>query len=206
MRFWGPSWRDRWPTIALFVLFALFIVLEVLTSQHLRLSILMVIVLVSAAIEYRRQCRVEMDGEIASLESKIAGKVYAREAKESAKRHGSGARAKAEERLLEGRLRLAEYAFARGAVVEAHYQALKAHLEGEQDAVRAMSRYRRAWTSLGCPECREPPRVDFTEEQIELSMAVLLLHGVDAGAAKARLERLADGGCADATLFLRRIG
>lgn len=203
VRFWGPRWKDRWPTVALFVLF---LVLQMLTDQHLRLSILMVTVLVIIAIESKCRHHAHLDGKIASLESKIAGKVYAREAKVSAKRHGSGAQAKETERKLEGRLRLAEFAFARGAVVEAHYQALKAHLEGEKDAARAMSRYRRAWVAMGSPECRERPRVDFTEIQIELSMAVLILHGINAWAAKPRLERLAKKGCAEAGLFLRRIG
>ena len=111
-----------------------------------------------------------------------------------------------EQKLMDGYLRIADFAFKRKDVIEAYYWALKAMLHGSQAGRRLMNRYRSVWTSLGCPTHYEP-RVDFTARCASLAIFVLRLTSrVNPNKALHDLKGLAASGFEEAQVFLERIG
>ena len=106
---------------------------------------------------------------------------------------------------LEAMVKLGDYAYRRGAVVEAFYWTLLAELKGATGLGAALREMRVRWMSEGCPEEYENTYVEFTEEQGVFARAVLRLQcGVDPQYARARLKELAERGVEDAMRFLKR--
>ena len=104
---------------------------------------------------------------------------------------------------LEAMVKLGDYAYRRGAVVEAFYWTLLAELKGATGLGVALREMRSRWLSEGCPEEYENAYKDFTEEQGVFARAVLRLQsGVNPQYARARLKELADRGVEEARLFL----
>lgn len=105
---------------------------------------------------------------------------------------------------LEAMVKLGDYAYRRGAVVEAYYWTLLAELKGATGLGVALREMRLRWLSEGCPEEYENAYGDFTEEQGVFARAVLRLQcGVDPQYARARLKELAECGVEEAQLFLK---
>lgn len=111
-----------------------------------------------------------------------------------------------EQKLIDGYLRIADFAFKRKNVIEAYYWALKAMLHGSQAGRRLMNRYRSVWTSLGCPTHYESSD-EFTTKCAYLAIFVLRLTSrVDPNKALRDLKGLAATGFEEAQAFLERIG
>ena len=104
---------------------------------------------------------------------------------------------------LEAMVKLGDYAYRRGAVVEAFYWTILAELKGATGLDEALCEMRTRWLSEGCPEEYENAYTDFTEEQGDFARAVLRLQcEVDPQYAYACLKELADRGVPEAQLFL----
>ena len=104
---------------------------------------------------------------------------------------------------LEAMVKLGDYAYRRGAVVEAFYWTLLAELKGATGLNVQLRELRSRWQSLGCPKQYRNAYTDFTEEQGVFARAVLRLQcGVDPQYARARLKELAERGVPEAQLFL----
>ena len=104
---------------------------------------------------------------------------------------------------LEAMVKLGDYAYRRGAVVEAYYWTTLAELKGAVGLVVALREMRKRWLAEGCPEEYGNTYTDFTEEQGVFARAVLRLQcGVNPQYARARLKELAERGVEEARLFL----
>lgn len=212
MRFWGPRWSDRWPTL---LLVAVFVLLEVFAShQRLRVAALFaagVAVFVcerSTRSKAARDRSEAIDAEAELMrqraEEKDNGGVLYRgmQAKEAGEKNVRRNAADS----LKGFLRLAEYAIQRGEPVEAHYWALKALLAGESGARSAMNRYRIVWKSQGCHSYHGRHRVDFTEDKANLSLAALRAScRINEIGSKNMIVHLARHGDEDALAYLNLI-
>ena len=100
---------------------------------------------------------------------------------------------------------LGDYAYCRGAIVEAFYWTILAELKGMDGLEEVLFEMRTRWLEEGCPPELENDYADFTEEQGEFARAVLLLQcDVDPQYAWGRLQELADAGNEAARLFLSR--
>ena len=101
-------------------------------------------------------------------------------------------------------VKLGDYAYRRGAIIEAFYWTILAELKGAGGLDEALFEMRTRWLSEGCPPEFENAYADFTEEQGEFARAVLLLQcDVDPQYASIRLDELADAGNEDARLFVQ---
>ena len=106
---------------------------------------------------------------------------------------------------LEAMVKLGDYAYRHGAVVEAFYWTFLAEMKGAEGLDDALCEMRTQWLAEGCPEEYENTYVEFTEEQGVFARAVLRLQcDVDPQYACARLEELAECGVEEAQLFLAR--
>ena len=104
----------------------------------------------------------------------------------------------------EARVELGDYAYSRGAIVEAFYWTILAELKGADGLDETLFEMRTRWLSEGCPPEFENAYSDFTEEQGEFARAVLCLQcDVDPQYASIRLDELADAGNEDARLFVQ---
>ena len=100
---------------------------------------------------------------------------------------------------LEAMVKLGDYAYRRGALVEAFYWAKLAEMKLEN----TLCEIRTQWMAEGCPGEYENAYAEFTEEQGVFARAVLRLQcEVDPQYARARLKELAERGVEEARLFL----
>ena len=103
----------------------------------------------------------------------------------------------------EAMVALGEYAYWRGAIVEAFYWTFLAELKGMAGLDEVLFEMRTRWLAEGCPPEFENAYAEFTEEQGEFARAVLRLQcDVDPQCACALLEELAERGVVEARLFL----
>lgn len=104
-------------------------------------------------------------------------------------------------------VKLGDYAFRRGWIVEAYYWTLLAQLKGAPDLDVALAEIRKVWRREGYPPEYENVRPDFSEQQGVFARAVLRLKcGQNAAVAKKRLYELRDAQCSEALLYLARTG
>ena len=104
---------------------------------------------------------------------------------------------------LEAMVKLGDYAYRRGAAVEAFYWTFLAELKGAMGLDEALCEMRTQWLAEGCPAEFENAYAEFTEEQGDFARAVLCLQcEIDPQYARARLEELAERSCEEARLFL----
>lgn len=102
-------------------------------------------------------------------------------------------------------VKLGDYAFRRGWIVEAYYWTLRAQLLGAEGLEPALREIRRVWVLEESPLEYENVRLDFSEEQGVFARAALRLTcGFDVPFARQRLRDLRDRGCLEAKLFLAR--
>lgn len=212
MRFWGPRWSGRWPTL---LLVAVFVLLEVFAShQRLRVAALFaagVAVFVcerSTRSKAARDRSEAIDAEAELMrqraEAKEKGGVLYR-SMQAKERSETNVRRNAAD-SLKGFLRLAEYAIQRGEPVEAHYWALKALLAGESGARSAMTRYRIVWKSRGCHSYHGGYRGDFSKHNAKLSLAALRVScRIDEIGSKNMIVHLARHGDEEALAYLNLI-
>ena len=108
---------------------------------------------------------------------------------------------------LAAMVKLGDYAYRRGAVVEAFYWTFLAEQKGASGLDEALCEMRTQWLAEGCPEEYENAYVEFTEEQGVFARAVLRLQcEVNPQYARARLEELAARGVEEAQRFLEKSG
>jgi len=101
--------------------------------------------------------------------------------------------------------KLSEYAFRRGAFVEAYYWKMKLELQGGQISKPTTAEVLKAWKTSGCPAQYDGMNPGFSEEQGMFARSVMRLKaGVDVAKANTRLTKLAAAGNADAQLYLQR--
>ena len=104
----------------------------------------------------------------------------------------------------EAMLELGNYAYWRGAIVEAFYWTILAELKGMDGLDEVLFEMRTRWLAEGCQGEFENAYAEFTEEQGEFARTVLCLQcDVDPQYASDRLQELADAGNADAQFFLQ---
>ena len=103
------------------------------------------------------------------------------------------------------RIKLGDYAFRRGWIVEAYYWTLLAQLQGAPGLDAALEEIRKTWTREGAPPEYENVTPDFSETQGVFARAVLRLRcRLDVPLARKRLQELADARCPEAMLYLSR--
>ena len=106
---------------------------------------------------------------------------------------------------LEAMAKLGEYAYRRGAVVEAYYWTALAELEGAKGLDAALREMKKRWLLEGCPAEHGNAYDGFSEMQGSFARVLLRIRSaVNAPLARARMQELADLGCEEARLFLRR--
>ena len=106
---------------------------------------------------------------------------------------------------LEAMVKLGDYAYRRGAVVEAYYWTARAELEGAEGLDAALREMRLRWLSGGCPKEHGNVHEGFSELQGSFARALLRIRcAVDAPFARARMKELAELGCEEAQRFLSR--
>ena len=106
---------------------------------------------------------------------------------------------------LEAMVELGDYAYRRGAIVEAFYWTILAELEGAEGLDEALWDMRMQWLAEGCPEEFENDYEEFTEAQADFARAVLRLQcEIDPQYAIVELQELADAGYGPARMFLCR--
>lgn len=102
-------------------------------------------------------------------------------------------------------VKLGDYAFRRGWIVEAYYWTLLAQLNGAEGLDVALAEIRKTWAMENSPPEYENVRPDFTETQGVFARAILRLKsGLDSAWARKRLEELSNAGCPEARLYLSR--
>lgn len=103
------------------------------------------------------------------------------------------------------RIKLGDYAYRRGWIVEAYYWTLLAQLQGAAGLDVALEEIRKTWTREGSPPEYENVRPEFSETQGVFARAVLRLKcRLDVPLARKRLQELADAKCPEAMLYLSR--
>lgn len=104
---------------------------------------------------------------------------------------------------VEAVVKLGDYAFRRGWIVEAFYWTVLAQLHGAKGLESALGEMRKTWAKEGCPPEYENVSPCFSEMQGSFARAVLnLMSGSNVARARGRLRELADQGCTEARLFL----
>ena len=99
-------------------------------------------------------------------------------------------------------VKLGDYAYRRGMIVEAYYWTLMAYLRGATEVKAALEEMRKKWVQEGCPPEYENVREGFAEQQGVFARAVLRLRcGIDAAIARKRLAELEAAGCKEALLL-----
>ena len=99
-------------------------------------------------------------------------------------------------------VKLGDYAYRRGTIVEAYYWTLMANLRGETEVKTALEEMRKKWVQEGCQPEYENVREGFTEQQGVFARAVLRLKcGIDTAMARKRLAELEAAGCKEALLL-----
>ena len=102
-------------------------------------------------------------------------------------------------------VKLGDYAFRRGWIVEAYYWTLLAQLNGAKGLDAAWSEIRKTWAMENSPPEYENVSPYFTETQGVFARAILRLKsGLDSAWARKRLEELSNAGCPEARLYLSR--
>lgn len=102
-------------------------------------------------------------------------------------------------------IKLGDYAYRRGWIVEAYYWTLLAQLQGTPGLDAALEEIRKTWTLEGAPPEYENVTPDFSEMQGVFARAVLRLRcRLDVSLARKRLQELADAKCPEAMLYLSR--
>ena len=103
---------------------------------------------------------------------------------------------------LKAMAKLGEYAFRRGALVEAYYWTALAELKGASLLAETLRLIEAQWMQAGCPTEYDNLYDDFSERQGSFARALLRIRcGVDVRAACARLEKLAASGQEEARRF-----
>ena len=105
---------------------------------------------------------------------------------------------------LEAMVKLGEYAFRRGALVEAYYWTALAELKGATGLAEVQRKIRSQWMAKGCPPQHRNAYEGFSEEQGSFARALLRIRcAIDAPHARARMKELAEQGCVEAQLYFR---
>lgn len=103
-------------------------------------------------------------------------------------------------------VKLSEYAGRRGAIVEAFYWLALADLKGAKGLNKALHALTMSWMAAGCPAQHDNVYAGFPECCGMFSRALLRLRsGVDAASAVERMRKLAEDGCEEAGLILKRM-
>lgn len=104
---------------------------------------------------------------------------------------------------LKAMVKLGEYAYRRGAVVEAYYWTALAELKGAKGLDAALREMKTRWLSKGCPAEHRNAYDGFSEMQGSFARALLRIRcAVGTPLARARMRELAEQGCEEARLFL----
>ena len=107
---------------------------------------------------------------------------------------------------LEAMVKVGDYAYRRGAVVEAYYWTALAELKGAEGLDETLRKLKARWISKGFPSQRSNVYDEFTERQGSFARALLRIRcAVDTPLARARMRELADLGCEEARLFMGRL-
>lgn len=107
---------------------------------------------------------------------------------------------------LEAMVKLGDYAYRRGAVVEAYYWTALAELKGATGVEDALREMRTRWLAEDCPGEYENVYDDFSEMQGSFARALLRIRcAVEAPLARERMKELAAQGCEEARLFVKRM-
>ena len=100
---------------------------------------------------------------------------------------------------------LGDFAFQRGALVEAFYWRLRVEMGAGCCCNPILTNIISAWVGVGCPDGGEEIGASLSEQQAAFAHAVLcLLSGVDPRYGTMRLKELSDAGVEDAKQFLER--
>ena len=106
---------------------------------------------------------------------------------------------------MEAMVKLGDYAYRRGAVVEAYYWTALAELRGAKGLAAALRKMKTRWLSKGCPAEHRNVYDGFSKMQGSFARALLRIRcAVDAPLARERMKKLAEHGCEEARLFLAR--
>ena len=106
---------------------------------------------------------------------------------------------------LEAMVKLGDYAYRRGKIVEAYYWTALAELKGANGLDVALREMKTRWLSEGCPKEYENVYGWFSETQGSFARALLRIRcAVNAPLARERMKELAERGLAEAQLFLRK--
>ena len=107
--------------------------------------------------------------------------------------------------LFDAMLKLGEYAFRRGAIVEAYYWMALADLKGAGGLEIPLRKMRTAWLAKGRPAQHENVYEGFTEQQGKFARTLLCLRSsINIDEVRARMQELAADGCEEAVLSLSR--
>ena len=102
-------------------------------------------------------------------------------------------------------VKLGDYAYRRGAIVEAYYWTALAELKGARGLDTALREMKTRWLSEGCPPEYRNAYDGFSETQGSFARALLRIRcAVETPLARARMKELAEQGCEEARLFLAR--
>ena len=106
---------------------------------------------------------------------------------------------------LSAMVKLGDYAFRRGWIVEAYYWTVLAQMHGAEGLETALGEMRKTWTKEGNPPEYENVSPCFSEARGSFARAVLSIKcGRNVTRARRRLRELADMGCSEARLYLDR--
>lgn len=106
---------------------------------------------------------------------------------------------------LSAMVKLGDYAFRRGWIVEAFYWTLLAQLHGAEGLGPALDKIRKTWAMEGNPPEYENVSPSFSEVQGELARTILFIKsGRNVTLAHRRLREFADLGYGEAQLYLSR--
>lgn len=106
---------------------------------------------------------------------------------------------------LEAMVKVGEYAYQRGAIVEAYYWTALAELRGATGLESVLRKMRAQWVVEGCPDEQENIHGEFSEAQASFALALLGIRcAVDAPTARAAIREMASNGVEEAQLFLSR--
>ena len=102
-------------------------------------------------------------------------------------------------------VKLGDYAYRRGMIVEAYYWTALAEMGGAKGVEVPLRRIRAIWLKRNCPVEWENVHDGFSELQGSFARALLRIRSaVDAPLGRARMKELAEQGCEEARLYLKR--
>ena len=105
----------------------------------------------------------------------------------------------------EAMVKLGDYAFRLGEMVEAYYWTALAELKGVADLEETLEKIETEWMKAGCPPQYGDIHDEFTEVQGSFARALLHIRcAVDTSHARVRMSELAEQGCAEAQLLLKK--